>query len=73
MKERIFSNMGCFVLICLLFVIFVIIKVVWVRHFDSDIESFSKEKTDILQFYCNVSKKESHPCNGMKLYLPMLV
>lgn len=51
MKERIFSNMGCFVLICLLFVIFVIIKVVWVRHFDSDIESFSKEKTDILQFY----------------------
>lgn len=51
MKERIFSNMGCFALICLLFVIFVIIKVVWVRHFDSDIESFSKEKTDILQFY----------------------
>lgn len=27
----------------------VIIKVVWVHHFDSDIESFDKEKTGILQ------------------------
>ena len=49
MKKSIFSNMGCFVYICILFVIFIIIKVVWVCHFDSDIESFDKEKTDILQ------------------------
>lgn len=49
MKKSIFSNMGCFIYICILFIIFVIIKAAWVRHFDSDIESFDKEKIDILQ------------------------
>ena len=61
MKKSIFSNMGCFVYICILFAIFIIIKVVWVRHFDSDIESFDKEKTDILQFYCMCQKKSPTP------------
>lgn len=60
MKKSIFSNMGCFVYICILFVIFIIIKVVWVCHFDSDIESFDKEKTDILQRRNYLIKKNSN-------------
>jgi hypothetical protein len=59
MKKRIFSNTGCFIYICILFIIFVVIKVAWVRHFDSDIESFDKEKTDILQ-RCNYLVKNSN-------------